>query len=31
MLADTLTALGIYGVIASLFGLTAWLLWDGGQ
>lgn len=30
MLADTLTALGVYGVISCLFGLTFWLLWNGG-
>ena len=27
MLADTLTALGIYGIIAALAGLSAYLLW----
>ena len=29
MLADTLTALGIYGFVAALLGLSAWLLWYG--
>lgn len=28
-MADTLTALGLYGFVAALFGLTAWLLWWG--
>lgn len=31
MIADPLTALGLYGFIGALFALTAWLLWNGGQ
>lgn len=27
MIADTLTALAIYGTVAALLGLTAWILW----
>ena len=28
MTADTLTALGIYGLMMSLLGLSAWILWN---
>ena len=28
MTADTVTALSIYGLMMSIFGLSAWILWN---